>query len=72
MIRTVTFKQADVSRAFKGASAAGMDIGTMEIDPVTGRIVLIAKSEPHSMPAEDKPDTDSPFQKWKEKNAGKA
>lgn len=36
------FKQADVLRAVKGARAAGMELGRVEIDPSTGRIVLVA------------------------------
>lgn len=40
--RPLPFKQADVLRAVKGARAAGMDLGRVEIDPSTGRIVLVA------------------------------
>lgn len=36
------FKQADVLRAVKGARAGGMEVGRVEIDPATGRIVLVA------------------------------
>lgn len=36
-----TFTQADVSRAVKGASAAGVVIGRVEVDR-SGRIVIIA------------------------------
>jgi hypothetical protein len=34
-----TFKQGDVTKAVKGAIAAGLDIVRVEIDP-TGRIVI--------------------------------
>ncbi len=34
-----TFKQGDVTRAVKGAIAAGLDIARVEIDP-TGKIVI--------------------------------
>jgi hypothetical protein len=42
--RPATFRQADVSRAVKGATAAGLTIGRIEIDP-TGKIVLVAATE---------------------------
>ncbi|RCS25828.1 hypothetical protein DUT91_03450 [Phyllobacterium salinisoli] len=42
MARNVHFKQADVFRAVKGACAAGMELGRVEIDPSTGRIILVA------------------------------
>ncbi len=42
MARSIPFKQADVLRAVKGARAAGMELGRVEIDPATGRIVLVA------------------------------
>ncbi|TIL25598.1 MAG: hypothetical protein E5Y88_11605 [Mesorhizobium sp.] len=47
----VQFKIADISRAIKGASKGGMKVGRAEIDPATGRIVIIAAtqtSEPES------------------------
>lgn len=37
----VRFKQADVTRALRGAQAAGMRIGKVEIDP-TGKIVILS------------------------------
>ena len=42
--RPASFRQADVSRAVKGATAAGLTIGRIEIDP-TGKIVLVAATE---------------------------
>ncbi|WP_192257039.1 hypothetical protein [Mesorhizobium silamurunense] len=38
----VSFKIADVARAIKGARKGNMEPGRVEIDPVTGRIVVIA------------------------------
>jgi hypothetical protein len=42
--RPASFRQADVSRAVKGATAAGLTIGRIEID-LTGKIVLVAATE---------------------------
>ncbi|RWE07660.1 MAG: hypothetical protein EOS23_26420 [Mesorhizobium sp.] len=47
----VTFKIADVARAIKGARKGGMEPGRAEIDPSTGRIVIVAAgkaSEPEN------------------------
>ncbi|RWE81905.1 MAG: hypothetical protein EOS63_07920 [Mesorhizobium sp.] len=41
----VQFKIADVSRALKGAAKGGMKIGRAEIDPATGRIIVVAAGE---------------------------
>jgi hypothetical protein len=38
---SITFKQADVTRALRGAVAAGVDVARVEIDARTGKIVLI-------------------------------
>ena len=42
MARKIPFKEADVLRAVKGARKAGMELGKVEIDPATGRIVIFA------------------------------
>jgi hypothetical protein len=42
--RRTAFRQADVSRALKGASAAGIVISRIEIDQ-NGKIVLVATTE---------------------------
>ena len=39
--RPATFRQADITRAVKGARAAGVDITQVEIDK-DGRIILVA------------------------------
>jgi hypothetical protein len=41
MSRVVRFRQADISRAVKGAKAAGIPVSQIEIGP-DGRIVLIS------------------------------
>lgn len=46
----VPFKQIDILRAIKGAKAAGIAIGQIEIDPCTGRILIRTTSE-NSEPA---------------------
>jgi hypothetical protein len=37
------FKQADLSRAYKALTGAGMRVGRVEIDP-TGKIVMLSES----------------------------
>jgi hypothetical protein len=51
-------RQADVTRAVKGARAAGLEVGRVEIDAAAGKIVLFSKDE-LSQPL-------SPFDKWKQ------
>lgn len=41
----VPFRQIDILRAIKGAKAAGIAIGQIEIDPRTGRILIRTASE---------------------------
>ena len=62
--RKFLFKQADVSRAVKGAMLGGMEVGRIEIDPDSGRITLIAGQ------AASEPEND--FDKWIRENEGKA
>lgn len=40
--RSATFKQVDVTRAVKGAVAAGLVVGRIEIDQRTGKIVIFS------------------------------
>lgn len=54
-----TFKQTDVTRALKGALAAGMNVGRVEIDR-EGRIVIVAPSQ--------KPEPQGDLDRWLEKN----
>jgi hypothetical protein len=58
--RPVTFKQHDVSRALKGAAAAGLEVGRIEIDP-SGKIVIIFKGD-KGAPAESTSEWDSVLQ----------
>jgi hypothetical protein len=37
-----SFKQTDVTKALKAAEKAGFDVSRCEIDPHTGKIVMIA------------------------------
>ncbi|GGD42461.1 hypothetical protein [Aureimonas glaciei] len=61
--RAVPFRQADVTRALKGAKAAGMPVVRVEIDR-DGKIVLLTAAVQ---------DTLNPFDKWKaERDASQA
>ncbi len=44
MTAKAAFKQSDVARAIKGAKAGGMKTGRVEIDPVTGKIIIYTES----------------------------
>ena len=55
----VKFRQADISRAVKGAQAGGLDIGKIEIDGA-GKIILFAKSEI---------ETGSDLERWEQRRA---
>jgi hypothetical protein len=41
----LSFKIADVARAIKGVRKGGMEPGRAEIDPSTGKIVIVAASQ---------------------------
>lgn len=40
-----SFRQADVTRAINGAAAAGMKVARIELDPITGCIVLLTAAD---------------------------
>lgn len=44
------FKTSDITRAFKGALAAGVECPRVEVDP-SGRIVVLADRSDASVPA---------------------
>jgi hypothetical protein len=52
-----TFKQADVTRALRGAVAAGVEVARIEIDARTGNIV-ISTPRVHSLSV-------APYDTWK-------
>jgi hypothetical protein len=41
-----TFRQADVTRAIRGAAAAGVDIARMRVEIAKDKIVIITTPEP--------------------------
>ena len=53
------FKQGDVTRAIKGARAAGVEVGRVEVDLGDGKIVIVAgglkekNDKAEDTPAED-------------------
>jgi hypothetical protein len=40
--KACAFKQRDIARAVRGATAAGMKVGRVDIEPTTGRISIIS------------------------------
>lgn len=50
--RRPSFTQADVTRAIKGANNAGMEVGRVEIDPATRKIVIFAGGHNGATPNE--------------------
>lgn len=61
MKRQIPFKQADVTRAIKGAIAAGMKVARAEIDQ-TGRIIVFSPSDDPVKPS-------SELDRWLAENA---
>jgi hypothetical protein len=56
------FRQADISRAVKGATAAGLSVSKVEIDQ-NGKIVIVS--------GEGKPaEAPTPFEAWKARKNG--
>ena len=59
------FRQSDVMRALKAARAAGMGVARFEIDPDTGRIIVVAEYSENSQQGTD-------LDKWMAHRADKA
>lgn len=43
MTRPAAFKQDEVKRAVAGVKAAGVDVARVEVDPITGKVVIFAQ-----------------------------
>ena len=65
MRRKCTFKKADVTRSLKAVLAAGVDIASVEIEPVTGVISILTRS---SSDTDKEPDLD----RWMAEHARQA
>jgi hypothetical protein len=39
--RPATFRQADLKRALRAAKGAGLEVKQVEIDPVSGKIIIM-------------------------------
>jgi len=63
--RPATFRQHDLARALRAAKAAGIDIERIEIEPASGRILLVASTG-------DAVDPATPVDIWLAKNARSA
>jgi hypothetical protein len=59
----VTFKQSDVTRALRGAVAAGVEVARIEIDARTGNIVMLTPRAPNV--------PDAPYDLWKAKSSAR-
>lgn len=71
MNRRAPFRQADVSRAVKGATAGGLRVARVEID-ASGTIVLITEGRPEATPAPDENDPAIALAKWKAERDARA
>ena len=56
--RVAPFRQADLQRALRGAKAGGLKVVRVEIDPATGKIVIMSDAEVGHQPQ-------SPLEQWK-------
>ena len=45
MRKATTFKQRDIARAVRGARAAGVEVGRLDIDPKTGTISIVPATQ---------------------------
>lgn len=63
--RAAAFTQVDLSRALRGVKAGGIDVARIEIEPGTGKIVIVSAS--CSSSAEEQ----NPLDKWLKEDASK-
>jgi hypothetical protein len=41
----VRFKQSEMQRAIRGAQAEGLQVGRVEVDPVSGKIIVVTVTD---------------------------
>jgi hypothetical protein len=61
-VRKVRFRQADVQRAVRGVTSAGVAISRIEVDLATGKVVITPRDG-------DGGSSGSPLDDWLAKNA---
>jgi hypothetical protein len=57
--RPTKFRQADLKRALRAAKGAGLEVKQVELDPVTGRIIITTAAETGT-----KTQTSNPLDNW--------
>jgi hypothetical protein len=56
------FRQADLQRALRAAKASGLEVARVEIDPATGKIVMMTDTEAGQQ-------TRGPLDQWRASHA---
>jgi hypothetical protein len=57
-----TFRQADLQRALRAAKSSGVEVARIEIEPASGKIIIVAKGTGET-------DFGNPLDAWLAKNA---
>lgn len=60
MANRAAFKQVDLTRALKAVKAGGLEVGSVEIEPFSGKIVIVS--------LQSKPATGNALDEWLKTN----